>query len=333
MDEAKLRDQLGNLPEFRKGAILAALVLASGAILVQARVRGALGTRVLFVALMALTLADLWRVDFRFRVVVDPESYTNPAPLLASLELESKKEKFRVMTTVPEFAYNQMGLFGIESALGFHDNELAWYRELRSAPESKSFLAASATGTYPFLRLLNVKYVLHDSPSYPNPLEVEGYLPRFWLVENWKRVQARSEIPALVLEAGFDPATTVLLEEDPGLAGSPPSEPLSAAGTVRGYTYRGNEIDVQVVNERPCLLVHSENWFPYWHVFEGDRELPLLRANGTIRAVPLEPGSHALQFRFRSGPFEAGKWISSCSLLVIVLALVGSAIRVRRVGS
>jgi hypothetical protein len=333
MEEAKLRDQLANLPALRRGALVAALVLATGTLLVHARTRGALGTRALFIGLMALTVGDLWRVDTRFKIVFEPERYTVPGRLLAPLELESKKEKFRVMPTVLDYAYNQMGLFAIESALGFHDNELSWYRELRSAPESRGLLAANAAGDYPFLRFLNVKYVLHDSPSRPNPLEVEGFLPRFWLVESWKRVGARSEIPRLALEPGFDPATTVLLEEDPGLPGPPGVEVLDPPGTVRAYTYRGNRIDVEVASDRPCLLVHSENWFPYWHVYEGDRELPLLRANGTIRAVPLTPGNHALEFRFRSTPYEAGRWVSFSALLVIVLALLGSAIRRPRAGS
>ncbi|MEB3323638.1 MAG: hypothetical protein VKI81_12515, partial [Synechococcaceae cyanobacterium] len=160
------------------------------------------------------------------------------------------------------------------------------------------------------------------NPDAPNPLIVDGYLPRFWVAGNWEVIEDRAAIPARLADPAFDVASTVLLEEDPGLARNPAGgEP----GTVWSYAYDGNRIRIDVEADRDCLLVHSENWFPYWRVFEGDRELPILRANGAIRAIPLSPGRHELEFRYRSPPYVLGRAITGFTLLVVI----GTAVLLR----
>jgi hypothetical protein len=142
-------------------------------------------------------------------------------------------------------------------------------------------------------------------------------------------VADRAAIPARLADPAFDVARRVILEEDPGV----PAPDSSAAGTEAGhvvtYSYRANDIDVDVEAARPCLLVHSENWFPYWKAYEVEpggerRELPILRANGAIRAIPLEAGRHKLELRFRSEPYELGKTLTGGVLAIVLLALLGA---------
>jgi hypothetical protein len=250
---------------------------------------------------------------------VDPEPFTVPSPLVAALARESRDEKFRVMPVAAGMQANELGQYGIESVLGFHDNELSWYRALRTEPVAQSLLATNASG-YPFLRMLNVKYIVHDQPDAPNPFPVPGYLPRFRVAEGWEIAKGPAAVSARLLGDDFDPARTVLLEADPGYP-SPSAPRGDDAGRVVAYEYRGNSIVVRVEAARPCLLVHAENWFPYWHCTDGTgRERDVLRAYGTVRAVALEPGTHELTWTFRSRPYEIGKAVS-----LSVLGIAGAA--------
>ncbi|MGQ0721635.1 MAG: hypothetical protein ACT4PE_08695, partial [Candidatus Eiseniibacteriota bacterium] len=224
---------------------------------------------------------------------------------------------------------NELAYFGIESTFGFHDNELRWYRELREAPESENLLAVGEQG-YPFLRLLNVKYVLHDLPGYPNPLPVPGWLPRFRLVEQYEVLDDPAKMPARIADPSFDPESVVLLEESPGYE-SPPAG-AGPPGRIPRYEYRGNEIRVEVEVDRPCLLVHAENWFPYWTAHVDDGEARLLRAYGVIRAVPVPPGRHVVELRFRSGPFEVGRIVTFATMAAVCLAFVVAKVRASRSG-
>ncbi|MBZ0267864.1 hypothetical protein K8I85_06900 [bacterium] len=319
LDEAKRNAQRVNLPHFREGALIAAALLAAGTTILVARLRGRLGAVPVTAILLVLIGLDLWRIDQQFVTIVDPSPWVRPQGVLAQVARESREEKFRVMPVVRGLAANELGCFDIESTLGFHDNELAWYRELRTASESKNLLASNETG-YPLLRALNVKYILHDSPEYPNPLPVPGVVPRFRVVDRYDVAPSRDRIVPMLLDPAHDTATQVILEEDPGFPSAPASP--SPPGRVVGYEYDGNVIRADIQADRPLLLVHTENWFPYWHAYEGTDELPILRADGAMRAVPLAVGRHEIEFRFRSTPYEIGKWVTIGTLLAIGAALL-----------
>jgi hypothetical protein len=294
------------------------------------------------VVLLALVVADLWTVDRRFKVVVEPDRFIRPDPLLARFMREGETEKFRVMPARPDYSFNEMGVFGIESTLGFHDNELAWYRELRTAPAADNLLAANESG-YPFLRMLNVKYVLHQSPDFPNPLPVAGYLPRARFVEAWEVADDRASIPPRIADPAFDLAGSVILEEAPELSprrgpGPPGNDagagvPQEPTGRVAAYDYRGNEIRFEVAAPRDGLLVHAENWFPYWTARVDGEPAPILRANGTLRAVPVPAGSREVVMRFRSAPYELGKAITLTTLAAAALAGIAAGFARRRAES
>lgn len=357
LDAAKRQAQAANLPAFRTGAFVAALVLAAGVATIEGKRRGLLTARTAILLLAAIAIGDLWRIDRRFKVVLDERQFLVPDALVASVRDPVNSDKYRVMPANQRYAMNELGLFGVESTLGFHDNELSWYRELRMAPESEGLLKATEAG-YPFLRMLNVKYILHDIPNVENPYVLPGFLPRFRIVDTYEVVD-RSKIAARIADPAFDIAKSVVLEEAPAFpsaevagaaADSGTASPSAAAeaGRVLSYKYDGNEIHVDVEAARPCLLVHSENWFPYWKATEmangegqggdpagsnrgeGARELPILRANGAIRAIPLEAGAHSITLKYRSEPYERGKWITLGTVGLLAAAIVFSRRRSSR---
>jgi hypothetical protein len=326
LDAAHRRAQLRGVDAFREGAFFVAAILAAGTLLSHAWRRGRVPPNVAIAGLLLLTVVDAWRIDRKFVAVVDPRQFLEPSPVLARLRDESRTEKFRVMPLVASLQQNEMGYFGIESVFGFHDNELSWYRSLREEPAAKNFFATNASG-YPFLRVLNVKYVVHDQTDLPNPYPVPGFLPRFRLASDWEIAHGSGQICARLLADDFDPGRTVLLEQDPAV---PKDTSAGDVGQVVAVDYEGNAIRVEVDASRPCLLVQAENWFPYWHCTdESGRELPILRAYGAMRAIPLETGRHRLTLSFRSRPYEVGKVVTLATIGVVAALLLVPILRGR----
>ncbi|MEZ5066702.1 MAG: hypothetical protein R3B81_18405 [bacterium] len=323
----KVAAQIASVPAFRTGALVAAFLLAASAVLVETRRRRRIAATAFVVGLVALTVVDEWRVDRRFKTVIEPERFTEPGQLLGELARASREEKFRVAPSIPALTQNEMGLFGIESTFGFHDNELAWYRELRTAKEAENLFRADDRG-FPFLQLLNTTWIIHDRKDLPNPLPVAGARPRFCLVEQWELLADRADAPARIADPTRDILRTVLLEEDPGFPSNPDAD--GAPGTVEDYEYDGNVIRVVVSASRPCLLVQAENWFPYWHATSGGEELPILRADGVVRAIPLGAGRHEILLSYRSEPYRLGKRITLGTVLASFLFLGFAAARGRR---
>jgi hypothetical protein len=151
-------------------------------------------------------------------------------------------------------------------------------------------------------------------------------LPRFWGVDRYEVETNADHILDRMLSPDFDPAREIVLEEEP-------SFPIEAGegepAIIRSYDYDANEIRVVVDAGRPCLLVHSENWFPYWHAFRSGVELPIYRANGVIRAIPIPAGRSEIVFRFVSRPFEVGMSITWAAVGLFVLTLLGLRLRKR----
>jgi len=328
LDQAKLSAQQAGVPAFRTGALMVGFILAAGALVIELWKRRKISLNWALAILCLLIVGDLWRVDRRFKLVLDPAPFIQPDPLVSKVIEPASSGKYRVMPAIERYSMNELGLFGIESTLGFHDNELAWYRELRTAPEAQGLLAANEKG-YPFLQMLNVKYVLHEIPQLPNPFVLPNSLPRFWVVEQYELLKDRARIPARIADPSFDVARQVILEVDPGFASASPDSTVEAPGKVVNYAYQANDIDVEVDVSRPCLLIHSENWFPYWKAYEmGPQgmgaELPILRANGALRGIPLQPGKHLVGLRFKSQPYETGKLLTLSTLVLLGAGLIAT---------
>jgi uncharacterized membrane protein YfhO len=71
------------------------------------------------------------------------------------------------------------------------------------------------------------------------------------------------------------------------------------------------------------VLRLADLWYPDWKVTVDGRPAVLLRADHALRAVAVPQGRHKVTFRFASGAFQGGLWLSIGSA-VVALALLGA---------
>ncbi|HEX6839828.1 MAG TPA: YfhO family protein, partial [Polyangia bacterium] len=64
--------------------------------------------------------------------------------------------------------------------------------------------------------------------------------------------------------------------------------------------------------------VVADAYFPGWSATVDGAPAPLLRANLAMRAVPLPPGDHTVELRYRPAHLAAGAVVSLLALLVAV---------------
>jgi uncharacterized membrane protein YfhO len=76
--------------------------------------------------------------------------------------------------------------------------------------------------------------------------------------------------------------------------------------------------------------VLCENWYPEWHAYDGETEIPIYRAYGTFRAVPLEAGFHKIRFRFEGETLKKSLYITLFSILAWGLLFAMSLIMGRK---
>lgn len=85
--------------------------------------------------------------------------------------------------------------------------------------------------------------------------------------------------------------------------------------------YLPNRVVTEVNFSAPGYLILSDVWYPGWTATAAGQRLPVLRANASMRAVPLLAGKHRVEWEFQPPGLVLGSLIS---LGTLVLLLLGS---------
>jgi hypothetical protein len=131
-------------------------------------------------------------------------------------------------------------------------------------------------------------------------LEFTGALPRAQLHNRWEVLTNDTQTLERLADANFDPAKTLLLSSAPRFA--PATDTNTPAGSVEFISYEPKKIVLKAQASTPCVLLLNDKFDPQWTVTVDGRPEPLLRANFLMRAVPLDPGTHTIEFQFRVPP-------------------------------
>lgn len=331
------------------------MILAGTVVLLLAHAAG--GGRDLRPA-MALALAtvvlDLGLIGFGFNPAVDP-ALADPRPPVATFLREAIDVKWgRVMGYGPERVLwpNTPMRWGIPD-LRAYDSILPWWTvdTLLAIEDQSGMLTYNRIGNlqtpaalaHPGLQMLAARYIVSREPLeapglvpiYSGEGEVKVYentraLRRAWVVNEVKVIADRA---ALLAELGrFDPATTVLLEQPPedNWAGLPAGRNLSAAINVRRDTETPNGFEVDVSGAPSGgMLVLSDAWFPGWKAWVEvsgpgglqSTEVPIYRANGMLRAVPVPPGRSTVRLAYSPMSLKIGLYAAFLGAILIILAL------------
>jgi hypothetical protein len=191
------------------------------------------------------------------------------------------------------------------------------------------------------LKMLNVKYLVSipeidstewkrvDYPGWSSGdtafkiYENQNFLPRHYMVYDYRVMKKPGELVSNLLDKDFDPARAVLLETDPEVARSI----VSGKFSVEVISYRNNSSEIKVSTDKDGIFVASESSYPGWKAFVDGKEVKLLKADLVLRAVALKAGEHTVKFEYFPASFKIGLAISGAA---IALAIFLSAIQLRR---
>ncbi|MFV2016820.1 MAG: YfhO family protein, partial [Candidatus Heimdallarchaeota archaeon] len=76
-----------------------------------------------------------------------------------------------------------------------------------------------------------------------------------------------------------------------------------------------NIIQIVVSTPTDSILVLSDLWFPGWSAYLDGIEIEIYRANYLLRALPIPPGSHTVEFKYRPLSFTIGASLTTITLI------------------
>lgn len=289
-------------------------------------------------ALGAVVLLDLWSAGRHFIRFSPPAEVT----FAADEVVQAVRTDGRLFRVLPVGAYgeNYLMAHGVRSILGYHGNELHRYDELLGGKNVWRML-----GNPNVWDVLAVRYLVAHQPIQAEFLEpvMEGvvtsherqptYLyrvrdaaPFAWLVREALKLPDEQILPVL-WDQRFDPRRMVLVPDysphgrsDSELEGMP--EPVEF-GVVAEEPRAGLlRFRLDEPAPEPMYLFVSENYYPSWHARVDGEEVPVLRAQFSLMAVPVAPGAREVEFFFRSRAYRHGRLLTMATALVLVGLLV-----------
>jgi hypothetical protein len=187
------------------------------------------------------------------------------------------------------------------------------------------------------VNLLNIKYIVHkladDHASwtfpfwiYPNDQfslvykddKYEFYqnndvLPHAFLVGDYKVINDEKQILKTIFSHDFNSGREIILENDPGIV-----KTNENIGNAEILNYRPNEIEISVNSKANSLLFLTENYYPGWKASIDGRNVPILRADYTFRAIPIAAGKHSVRFYYDPWSFKIGIYLFIAGLIGVL---------------
>ncbi len=160
-------------------------------------------------------------------------------------------------------------------------------------------------------------------------LTVDDPVPRAGVVADAQVVGGADEALAALLEPGFDPRRTVILEAPPGKPDTrQPVRRAAAPGVV--WLHQGpNSSRLSVTSAAPGWLVVLESWDPGWRATVNGRAVSVDPANFAFQAIRIPAGTSTVKLDYRPPQVLWGAAASGTTTAAI-LVTVGIDTRRRR---
>jgi hypothetical protein len=152
----------------------------------------------------------------------------------------------------------------------------------------------------------------------PDSVETEypPALPFLKLYRDWKVVSNNND-STILNDPSFDFTKTVLLSESPNVY----SEIKSLADTAILTEYSENGLRISVHSSQPSVLLVNDLYYPSWRAMVDGKETKILRAFTSLRAIPVNAGTHQVEMYYDSEAFAIGWKITIVTFTISMLLL------------
>jgi hypothetical protein len=322
-------DQLHNAFLYRQFLILAGGLAAAGILSLMMRParwrRWLVGT-----VCLGWTAFELLWFGMGHNPAISRELYYPPTNAIAWLQKDPSI--FRILGGGDVLVPNTAAIYNLNDARGYDFITLRRYEEFITGKAGDFFFYAQAPSLPPGLQLLNVKYLLLKKPMALDPVRFElvysgeafiyrnkNFQERILPVFDYRVERDPARILAQVRSPGFDPARTLLLEEEPERveSGAASADPHA---TARIASFESNQVVIEASLPRPGFLLLLDTYYPGWSAYVNGRQTRIYRANYNFRAVSLPAGKSTVRFSYLPNSLLLGLALSLATILLLVAA-------------
>lgn len=312
-------------------------IIAIGAVLLWLLINKKLKPEWTASAILLLCLIDMWSVNKRYLNDGNFTPKSSQQQMFAKTQtdeiiLQDTAKYYRVLNMATSTFNDGVTPYYHKVIGGYHAAKLRRYQDLIDVYLSKEMGALQQdiintqgamdsvnTDGYKVLNMLNAKWIIMPAQGGTVPVENPYAMGNAWFVDDIRFVDnADEEIDAL---AAIDLSRQAVADKkfEPVLRGFN----VSAADSASAITladYDSNFITYTVDAKKDELAVFSEIYYPRgWQITIDGQPARMLRANYTLRALPIPAGTHRVEFRFEPASIKVTDGIAYAALLIVLL--------------
>lgn len=181
--------------------------------------------------------------------------------------------------------------------------------------------AQSKLGTYQILNMLNTKYLVLN-PNMP-PLVNNNAYGNAWFVKDATIADSpKEEIERL---GNLDLSQIAVLDKNfqGSVEGKFSVKSIDPKEDIKLNYYSPNKLQYEASTSKERLAIFSEIYYPAgWKAYIDGKEVEILRANYILRALVVPEGNHQIEFVYSPRSIKSGATYSSIASGILIISLI-----------
>ncbi len=253
--------------------------------------------------------------DSKFVDMKRVEALAKPITKADKLIAEDKDPHFRVYNMSVNSFNDATTSANHRSIGGYHAAKLSRYQDLIEHQIAK--------GNKAVLNMLDTRYIIQrDQQGNYLPLRNNEAFGAVWFVDNILTVADASE--AMQALGSKDLRKTAIIEEDDLPKGSEMLNPVNTeASSINLESYAPDRATYTAKCGAKTFAVFSEIYYPKgWHLLIDGEEVPIVRADYTLRGAFVPAGEHKIEMYFKPQTLVYTEMLSMIAQAILLIALL-----------
>jgi len=316
-------------------------IIAIGTTLVWFFLQKKIKAEWMIAGVLLLCLVDMWSVNKRYLNDADfvPENNTRQLFTKSPTDeviLQDTTKYYRVLNMATSTFNDGITPYWHKAIGGYHAAKLRRYQDLIDLHLSGEMTALQEdiirtqgsmdsvdADRFKVLNMLNAKWIIMPAQGGSTiPVENPYAMGNAWLVDDLRFVESEDEEIDALGTIDLHKEAVADKKFEAVLSGFQPT-PADSASTIYLTDYDSDFVKYAVDAKKEELAVFSEVYYPKgWQISIDGQPAEMIRANYTLRALPVPAGKHTIEFRFEPQSIKVTDTIAYIALFIMLLTAV-----------
>jgi len=171
--------------------------------------------------------------------------------------------------------------------------------------------------TFPYWTYPKGQFSLIYKDNYYEFYQNNNVFPHVFLIGEYKVIKDSKQILKTLFSKNFNLRREIILEDDPKIA-----KTNGNIGDAKIISYQPNNMEVSANSRGDALLFLADSYTNGWKASVDGKNVPILRANYTFRAIVINRGKHSVKFWYDPWNFKLGVYLAIGGVIGMLITIL-----------